>query len=203
MRSLKLSSLLFLSLLLSAVTGLAEDRVPSRAMAYRQTIHAEVNRTWGLHVPADAYAVSAATIHQESAWNPLAQSPYAKGLTQFTDPTWADMVRRDPSIGELGDVFNAHAAIRAMTTYHHALWSLFPKSDDGTNRWAFVLSAYNGGPGFVMKDQRLCAFLIECDPLAWWDNVELHSRRASWAFKENRGYPRNILKRWLPLYSQF
>jgi hypothetical protein len=40
-------------------------------------------------------------------------------------------------------------------------------------------------------------------PLLWFDNVELYSARSPEAFKENRGYPRNILKRWVPLYLQF
>jgi len=198
------STLLFCLLCLVFFTGsaFAEDRIPSRAWAYRKILHAEIERTWGLHMPDQVVGVSAGTIHQESAWNPLAQSAYAKGLTQFTDSTFSDIVRRDPSIGQLGDVFNPHAAIRAMTTYHHSLWSLFPNSDEN-NRWAFVLSAYNGGPGFVMKDQKTCAMQPSCSPLVWWGNVELYSTRAAWAFKENRGYPRNILKRWVPLYSQF
>jgi len=133
----------------------------------------------------------------------MAHSAFAKGLTQFTDPTWADMIRRDPSIAQLGDVFNPHAAMRAMTTYHRLLWNQLKPNTSEAERWAFVLSAYNGGPGWVTRDQKICASIPACLPLQWWGNVELHSKRASWAFKENRGYPRNILKRWLPLYSSF
>lgn len=194
-----LSWLLSLSL---AATCIADTSVPARSFKYRKTLHAEINRVWGLSKPSMVVPVSAGTIHQESAWNPLAQSAYAKGLTQFTDATWQDMLRLDPSIGLLGDVFNPTAAMRAMVTYHHALWGTF-KAVDEENRWAFVLSAYNGGPGYVRKDQKLCATMLSCSPLVWWGNVERYSSRARWAFKENRGYPFNILKRWVPLYVQF
>src|SRR3954467_5854155 len=98
----------FLVFSLPTLTALAEDRIPPGAMTYRKIIHAEVERTWGLRIPPDVVAISAGTIHQESAWNPLAHSAYASGLTQFTDSTWADTVRRDPSIGMLGDIWNPH-----------------------------------------------------------------------------------------------
>src|ERR1051325_2834345 len=175
--------------------------IPPAAYTYQQMLHEEVERMWGPDKPPDVIGVSAGTIHQESAWNCLAQSPFAKGLAQFTDPTWADMIKRDPSIAELGDVWNPHAAIRAMVTYHHSLWSQFSAVRLADERWAFVLSSYNGGLGWVHRDQKLCAQYPGVDPNLWFGNVELHSERSPEAMKENRAYPRAILKRWLPLYS--
>jgi hypothetical protein len=203
MRSRKPFSLIFLALFLGAAVGVAQNSIPPGAMTFRKIIHAEVERTWGLRIPSDVIAVSAGTIQQESAWNPRALSPYAKGLTQFTDSTWADIVQQDPSITTLGEVWNPHAAIRAMVVYHYFLWNRFSTVTVADARWAFVLSSYNGGSGWVQRDQKLCALHPKCSPLLWFDNVELYSARSPEAFKENRGYPRNILKRWVPLYLQF
>lgn len=175
-------------------------QIPQRAYQYRKTLRAEIQRVWGLHLPEDVFAVSAGTIHQESAWNPNAQSPFAKGLTQFTDGTFADVRRIDPTID--ADVFNPTAAMRAMVVYHKQLWSTFGSLPEANlNRWAFVLASYNGGAGWVRKDQKLC--LAPCDSKLWFGNVELRSGRAVWAYKENRGYPRKILLQWVPIYRRF
>lgn len=190
----------FLMVTIFRAPVMAEDRIPERAYQYRRILRAEVERVWGLHLPEDVFAVSAGTIHQESAWNPLAQSPFAKGLTQFTDGTFADVRRLDATIA--ADVFNPQAAIRAMAVYHKQLYgALSPIPEPKLNRWAFVLSAYNGGLGWVRKDQRLC--LRPCDSNMWFENTERFSSRAAWAMKENRDYPRKILLRWVPLYRRF
>jgi soluble lytic murein transglycosylase-like protein len=186
--------------LLMLFAASASGQIPEKAYAYREAIHSEVLRVWGLHIPNDAYAVAAGTIHQESAWNPRAQSPYAKGLTQFTPGTWEDMRRLDPSIS--ADIWDPLAAIRAMTVYHKLLWGQLSDTPTANlNRWAFVLSSYNGGYSWVRRDQALCK--TPCNPGLWFNNVELKSGRAAWAFKENRGYPRNILLRWVPIYRGF
>ena len=193
-------------LLLITASAVAADTIPARAYQYRHILHAEIRRQWGLNMPDIAVAVGAGTIHQESAWSPRAQSPYAKGLTQFTDPTWKDIIKSDPSIAEIGDVWNPHAAIRAMARYHRLLWKQFDAPDlaPHASTWPFLLSGYNGGPGWVRKDQRLCATKEGlCDPSVWWGNVEKYSSRAPQFIKENRHYVSNILKRWVPLYRNF
>ena len=194
--------ILTIVVLLQLSPALAQDRIPARAYQYQRTLHAEVLRQWGLNMPEDAVAIGAGTIHQESAWRPTAQSPYAKGLTQFTDPTWSDMVNLDPSIAALGDVWNPHAAIRAMATYHRAIWRRYGTACDESHRWAFVLSGYNGGPGWVNRDRRL-AHDNGSDPNRWWDHVELWSNRADWAIRENRDYADRIWNRWRLLYERF
>lgn len=178
--------------------SVSSAQIPSRAYQYRRVLHAETRRQWGLNLPVDAIAVGAGTIHQESMWNPRAQSIYAQGLTQFTPVTFAEMRRIDPSIYALGDIWNPTAAIRAMAHYHRLLWDQFPLASTVPSRWAFVLSSYNGGAGNVRKDMKLAA-----DPTSWWNAVELKSTRSSAAFKENRQYVRNILTRWVSLYRNF
>jgi len=36
----------------------------------------------------------------------------------------------------------------------------------------------------------------------WICNVQHHSKRASWAFKENRDYVTKILDKWAPVYQK-
>jgi hypothetical protein len=196
---------LFLIVASATAADLRGDQIPSRAYQYRKILRAEILHQWGLHLPADAIAIGAGTIHQESAWRPTAQSPYAKGLTQFTDATWKDMIQIEPSIADLGDVWSPQAAIRALAVYHRRLWSSFPTVADEDARWAFVLSGYNGGLGWVRKDQTLTKSQGG-NPQLWWatqNGIESHSQRAPWATKENRGYVRNILNRWRLLYARF
>lgn len=174
--------------------------IPARANDYRAYLHSEVTRQWGVTDEHQSIvSVAAGTIHQESGWDPRAQSAYAKGLCQFTDPTWGDMVRLDDGLSVIGDVWNPSAAIRAMVSYHKRLWAAYPYED----RWPFVLSAYNGGAGNLNKDIDLTAKRGKYNTQVWWDNVELNSDRAPEFFKENRGYVSVILKEFVKLYSTF
>lgn len=67
-------------------------------------------------------------------------------------------------------------------------------------RMAMALAAYNGGLGWVQRDKGL-AKARGADPLIWWDQVErFNAGRSSAAFRENRGYPRRILRSLEPLY---
>lgn len=189
---------LFMTLVILLSISNGHAQIPARAYQYRTVMRAEIQRVWGLHLPEDIFAVSAGTIHQESAWNPRAESAYARGLTQFTPATFADMRRIDPTIS--ADIWNPQAALRAMAVYHKKLWgTLSTVPEQNLNRWAFVLSSYNGGLGWIRKDQKLCT--APCNPLLWFGNVETkNSGRAAVFFKENRGYPDKILNRWVPLY---
>jgi hypothetical protein len=65
---------------------------------------------------------------------------------------------------------------------------------DECEAWAKVLSMYNGGPGWMPRDEALAKSHGE-DPLIWWGSVEKYSNRAAWAFKENRDYPLKIIRK--------
>lgn len=182
-----------------AANPVVDPRIPIKARKHKLTLRNEYRRSFGLNMPDDAVITGAGTVHQESRWNPRAQSSHAQGLAQFTRPTWADVIQRDPSIAEIGDVWNERAAIRAMAVYHAWLWQRVPAAASELEHWAFVLSSYNGGLGNLTKDVRLC--ISPCDPLKWWGNVELKSGRAPEAFRENRGYPRIIWFTWRPMYA--
>ncbi len=71
---------------------------------------------------------------------------------------------------------------------------------DDCNRMAKTLSAYNGGLGWIRKDERL-ADKKGVDKDVWFDNVEaVNSGRSAANFKENRGYPRRIMLKIEPSY---
>lgn len=141
----------------------------------------------------------AAQIHQESAWRPEVCSPYACGLTQFT-PATAEWIGELYGI-ELGptDRFDPRWAIRAMVRYDRHLWERISAATE-CDRWAMVLSSYNGGFGYLRRDIHLAASK-GMDTSRWFGNVELHSTRARWAFEENRAYPRRILLTHQPRYE--
>lgn len=178
---------------LVAITAFA---YPRQALQYRRALIGNAHQVWGLDAPIATFA---GQIHQESAWKETAQSPYAKGLAQFTDSTAAWISKLYPN--ELGSnqPFSPSWALRALVRYDRLLWGNV-KAATGCDRWAMTLSAYNGGSGWLRRDQRLAASDGK-DPTRWWGHVELYSNRAGWAFDENRGYPRRILLKLQYLYG--
>ena len=76
------------------------------------------------------------------------------------------------------------------------------------DRDAMILAAYNGGPGRVRTDRRLCAGTKGCDPSRWYGNVEHTSTLAKAPsryrvsfFQINRSYPKRIQDLHYPRYA--
>lgn len=185
------------TLYLFAVRPAHSDEVPAAAQRYHRDLVRAAHASWGLDAPI---ATLAAQIHQESRWNPDAVSPVgAEGLAQFMPATsdwFAQMYPR-----QLGDrqPFNPGWALRALVMYD--VW-LFKRvhAESPCDKWAMVLSAYNGGLGWVIRDKQL-ASAKGADSLAWFNQVEhFNAGRRADAFDENRKYPRLILFRWEPMY---
>lgn len=87
----------------------------------------------------------AATIHQESGWDPnIVSSAGAQGLAQFIPSTWE-------SFGNGGDPFNPRDAIPAMGRYMSYLKITLRNAGVEGDEIDNVLRAYNAGPGAVMK----------------------------------------------------
>ncbi len=160
----------------------------ARSAFYRPTVIREARAEYGLNAPIPLFA---GQIHQESLWKKAARSRYANGLTQFTPSTERWIKQKYPKSLGWGNSFNPKWAIRALVKYDNWLYKRIDALTD-CDRFAMTLSAYNGGLGNLMKDKRLTLRLGK-SPYRWWGNVEKYSRRASWAFKENRGYPRKII----------
>lgn len=186
------------AVLLMAAFGCAPAHASNwqaRAAFYKPVVIREARAQFGLKAPV---ALFAGQIHQESLWQKGVSSKYAHGLTQFTPPTERWIKQKYPKSLGWGNAFNPRWAIRAMVIYNKWLYGRIDALTD-CDRFAMVLSAYNGGLGNLLKDKRL-ALRYGKSPYRWWGNVENYSRRAKWAFKENRGYPRKIIYQHQPKY---
>nr|WP_233141591.1 transglycosylase SLT domain-containing protein [Aggregatibacter actinomycetemcomitans] len=170
--------------------------MPAKAEQYQRTLTRESYAVWGLNAPIPVFA---AQIHQESQWKTTALSPVgAQGLAQFM-PKTADWI--SALYPELADnqPYNPDWALRALVHYNRFNYERITARTE-CDRMAFMLSAYNGGLGWVQKDKRK-AREQGLDPLTYWQNVELvNSGRSRANFAENRGYPQRIIYRWQPLY---
>lgn len=168
--------------------------IPSRESAYRSYLIREARFQVGMEAPI---AMFASQIHQESGWRPNAKSAFASGLTQFTPDTEKWIISLFPSLGREG-VQDPKWAIRAMIKYDMYLYGRVD-AKYLCDRWAKTLSAYNGGLGWVSRDERLAA-RNGADPTLWWGHVEKYSPRAPQFIKENRDYPIKILLKHQPMY---
>lgn len=179
----------------SGVTAAPRVAIPAASYLYRFKLEREVTARLGT---TDATARIAAQVHQESRWRADARSPYAEGMAQFTPATGAWLVKDVcPEIGP-HDPWDPNWSVRAAVCYDawlHARVSGATPCD----RWAFTLSAYNGGLGWIARDKQR-ASASGADPARWFGQVELHSARARWAIAENRDYVRRILKSYEPAY---
>lgn len=182
---------------LFAASAMAE--VPGAAHRYHRDLIRAAHSEWGLDAPIATFA---AQIHQESRWKPDAQSRVgAEGLAQFMPATSDWFSELYPN--KLGDrqPYNPAWALRALVIYDKWLFKRI-RADSPCDKWAMVLSAYNGGLGWVIKDRQL-ASATGADSLAWFDQIErFNSGRSISNFRENRHYVRTILFEWEPLYAR-
>jgi soluble lytic murein transglycosylase-like protein len=169
--------------------------VPRQAKQHRALLTREARAVWGMDAPIATFA---AQIHQESAWRENAVSHAgAQGLAQFMPATARWLPQVAPETGEPLP-FSPSWAIRAMVTYDRWLYRRVGAWTD-CDRWAFTLSAYNGGLGWVQRDKAVTR-AKGMDPNTW-SHVALHNAGRSAAnFRENRGYPTRILGPLTNLY---
>ena len=171
--------------------------VPRESLKYKRELIRQSRIIWGLNAPIPLFA---SQIHQESTWNHLAKSKYAKGLTQFTDSTAEWMIEIFPEL-KRANVYNPNWSIRAMLLYDSWLDDRI-KSIDDCNQWAMILSSYNGGLTWLNRDKAL-AEAKGSDPNIWWNHVEKYSNRADWAIRENRNYSKSIIFKHQNLYADW
>jgi soluble lytic murein transglycosylase-like protein len=182
----------------SALTRFAPSLVPSGALKYKRDLIRNARYVWGLEAPV---AVFAAQIHQESRWNKNAKSAFAGGLAQFTPDTANWISGAYPQSLGANQPYNPAWAIRALVTYDKQLYDQ-AKSDAPCDKMWKALWGYNGGMGWVVRDEKLAAksganirIAKEVEPF--------NAGRAPAYFKENRDYPRAILFKWQPLYASW
>ena len=167
-----------------------EVTIPNAANRYRATLVRAAHATWGLDAPV---AVFAAQVHTESWWrNNTTSHAGAQGLAQFMPETARWLPSVAPETGN-PEPFNPGWSLRALCTYDKWLWERVIGHND-FERMAFTLSAYNGGLGWVNRDKRK-ARSLRLDDKVWFGSVEhVNAGRSAAAFRENRQYPRLILK---------
>ena len=171
--------------------------VPQAAHKYRGELTRNARLAWGLDAPIATFA---AQVHQESGWKANAISRVgAQGLAQFM-PATADWIGGIVPALAARQPDNPTWALRAMTTYDRWLWERIAAESD-CERMAMVLSAYNGGLGWLLKDKAL-AQASGSTRMRWWGEVERYNGgRSRAAFAENRGYPQRIIKVIQPAYA--
>lgn len=185
---------LILGLWLMALSMVAHSQIPAAAHQYRQTIARETAFRFGAAAPVP---VIAAQIMQESKFNPAARSPVgAQGLMQFmpATATWTGQAGVDGPVQPL----NPQWSIRAGVWYDRWLWDRVKTANTECDRWAYVLSSYNGGLGYVYKRQKLSAA-----PGSWAATGRLNPGIHPANQRENEDYPRQILGRWQPLFTSW
>lgn len=174
--------------------AVAAVRIPSASVGYRLQVERAAAEYFGLQASPARHA---AQIHQESAWRPTAASAYAQGLAQFTPATAKWLPEVCPELWGF-DPWDPSQSIRAAACYNRWLYDRVAGTTD-CDRWAFTLSAYNGGLGWVRRDVVMTS-AHGGDDMRWFGQVELNSPRARWAFRENRDYVRRILLMLEPAY---
>lgn len=166
---------------------------------YMQTILVTAEQEW--HI--DKASLLMAQMTQESACKTNARSAYAHGLFQFTPATVETMERSICKDLGPGNPYNEEWAIVCGIRYDVFLYNRMAEYSPEIERIAAMLASYNGGRGWVNRDNKVCSKLKWCDSSKWFNNVELSpdTRRAVWAIKENRGYPKRIIFTLLPIYE--
>ena len=182
---------------LMPIIALAE--IPVVAERYQRDLTRIAQAEWGLDAPV---AMFAGQIHQESRWKFDARSPVgAQGLGQVMPSTAAWLAETFPKVLGKNEPYNPTWSMQALVSYDNWLASRITAANS-CEQAAMILSSYNGGLGWLIRDRKL-ASAKGADKLTWFDSVErFNAGRSAAAFKENRAYPRLILRRWEPLYIQ-
>jgi soluble lytic murein transglycosylase-like protein len=178
---------------LFAVAVAQEARGDTLPPQYRPAIERATSFYFGIPAPVP---VIAAQIRQESDWNPSAKSYVgASGLMQFM-PATAKWAAEAGGFG-LAAPLDPEWAIQAGVWYDRFLYDRV-KGASACDRWAFALSAYNGGLGRVYKRQSLSE-----TPLLWEPTTLINPGISDSNQRENQGYPRAILFKWQPLFKSY
>lgn len=192
------SALFWLALALLVNAALAAP-IPPDAARYRLPLIQTVQAHCGLGCPVADFA---AQIHQESRWRADARSPVgAIGLTQFMPATSAWIAGVYPRELAGNRPLDPVWAMRAMVLYDGWLHERI-KGATACDRAAKAKSAYNGGLGWVYRDEK-AARAAGLDPARWWGHVErVNAGRSAANWRENRDYPRLILTVHAPAFER-
>ncbi len=125
-----------------------------------------------------------AQLFQESKFDPNAVNSRsgAKGLAQFMDPTWGDMLVNVPGMPKTATPFDARWAIEAAAWYMAKLRSIWRADRSEDDRRRLAQASYNAGIGNVARAQREAkgalgyAAIISCLPKVTGDDNAAETR---------------------------
>ena len=186
-----------IGLTLGKIGNACAQEIPAAAHRYRADLTRNARAVWGIDAPTSTFA---GQVHQESLWRPDAVSAAgAQGIAQFMPGTSAWIGKAYPELAVRAPM-NPAWGLRAMVIYDRHLWERLDDAAAPCERMAMTLASYNGGLGWVRRDQRLAA-AQGADRSRWFGEVErFNAGRNAAAFRENRGYPRLILRHHEPIY---
>ncbi len=192
-------------IVLSAIVLLFSGEAISQTLCgqHHAVIKRSAYRTFGPEAPV---ATLVAQLHQESSCRAdVTSHAGAQGLAQFMPGTATDMARLHPDVCAPANPFSSSWAITCRDRYMRDLLRQVGDSASESDQWAFALSAYNGGMGWVRRDKAICDITPGCNSKKYWDNVEnVYDRRRSQAnIRENRGYPVRIMCVIAPRYDSW
>lgn len=174
------------------------QEVTRNASMYRLSLTRIAHAEWGLDAPVATFA---GQIQQESAWNPEAVSRVgAEGMGQFMPATTKWWCAKQKLAGADCQPKNPAWAMRSLVQYDKWIYEQI-NAVNHCHRMAMTLSAYNGGLGWVYRDQK-SASGMGLDPRQYFSVVErVNAGRSAANFKENRDYPRRILFKHEPRFA--
>ena len=163
--------------------------VPEQAHRWQRTQARYARQEIGPDAPV---ALLGAQVHAESHWQPEARSPVgAEGLAQFM-PGTAEHVA-ELGAGE-GQPTSPRWSLRAQAVYTgwllERLAARSPNPVDDVALWAFALSAYNGGLGWLDEERATSK-----DPARWYTTTRQEQARSDAAWQENREYVDKIYRK--------
>ena len=173
--------------------------LPGQCRQYQGLFIREARAVWGINAPSASMAAQA---FQESRCLPGAVSPVgARGVGQFMPATAKWMPSIDPMLAPKDGwgVTTPAWDIRALVSYDRWLWHRV-KGADSCQKMAKAMRGYNGGLGWVYRDEKL-AVAKGLNPLVNFGQLDrVNAGRSAAAFRENTHYPRLILLTYEPRF---
>ncbi len=192
--------------------------LPKDALIYLPVLQEEIGLRWtSMNDPwviaGQIEQETCPSLRSQECWNPHAEMKtyreYGFGLGQLTVTSYFNAFNDVKSLDQKlkpwkwEDRFDPTMQLRSMVDMDYADWLYFPFAETPTDQYAFMLAAYNGGPGGTMLDIKYCEALPDCLHRVWFNNVETHSHKSRTslgsvyggqsAYNINRDYVNNVL----------
>jgi len=165
--------------------------IPVQANDHRRDLTRLSRSVWGMDAPISTLA---AQIHQESGWRAGAVSRVgAQGLSQFMPATAAGLAR---DFGDRPNPFDPRWSMLYQNRYMKQLYGRVEHAIDHCERFAFALSAYNGGMRWVQRRQSMSKLPQFC----LFQTCDINPGITAANQKENSDYPKKIIFRLTPIY---